>query len=64
MPGFTDSSTLHNPGPTGAGAAIFIEGIDSNLVVLSERGSKSSNNYHGELVAIEIAQVFERNDRS
>jgi len=31
---FTDGSTLGNPGPTGAGAAVYLEGYNTTPVLL------------------------------
>ena len=49
---FTDGSTLRNPRPRGAGAVIYINGLDSYPVPLHKAISKRSTSYHGELTAI------------
>jgi len=55
---FTDGSTLNNPGPTGAGTAIFMEGYDKDPILQHWAVSKCSNNYAGEIVGIEMALRF------
>lgn len=55
---FTDGSSLGNPGPTGAGAAVYLQGYRSNPVLLKKSVSTYSNNYSGEIVGIEIALDF------
>ncbi|XP_053379939.1 uncharacterized protein LOC123561196 [Mercenaria mercenaria] len=55
---FTDGSALGNPGPTGAGAAVYLEGYSSIPILLNRGVSKNSNNYSGEIVGIEIALEF------
>ena len=52
---FTDGSSFGNPGPTGAGVAAFLDGYDSSPVLLHKGISKNSNNFTGELAAIELA---------
>lgn len=51
---FTDGSSLGNPGPTGAGAVIRYDS-DSPPVELIRPIDIHSNNFHGELSAIELA---------
>ena len=55
---FTDGSALGNPGPCGAGAAIYIESISSVPVLLKRPVSAKSISYHGELAAIDLALEF------
>jgi len=55
---FTDGSALGNPGPCGAGAVIYLDGIDSQPVLLRRPVSRRSTSYHGELQAIELAIDF------
>ena len=55
---FTDGSALGNPGPCGAGAAIYIESISSTPVLLKRPVSAKSISYHGELSAIDLALEF------
>ena len=55
---FTDGSPLSNPGPTGAGAVIYLNGYQSSPVLLKKGVSPASNNYTGELVGIQTALEF------
>ena len=55
---FTDGSALGNPGPTGAGAVVYLDGYQSVPVLLKKSVSPMSNNYTGELVDIQIALGF------
>ena len=52
---FTDGSALGNPGPTGAGAVIYHNGMSSIPTKLASGVSKLSNNVHGEIFAIKLA---------
>ena len=52
---FTDGSALGNPGPTGAGAVIYRNGMSSIPTKLASGVSKLSNNVHGEIFAIKLA---------
>ncbi len=52
---FTDGSALGNPGPCGAGAIIYLNGISSHPVCLHEAVAKKSTSYHGELAAVLLA---------
>ncbi len=52
---FTDGSALGNPGPCGAGAVIYPNGLDSHPLSLHSPVSKSSTSYHGELKGILLA---------
>ena len=55
---FTDGSALGNPGPTGAGAVVYLNGYQSVPALLKKSVSLKSNNYTGELVGIQIALEF------
>ena len=55
---FTDGSALGNPGPTGVGAVVYLNGYQSVPVLLKKSVSPMSNNYTGELVGIQIALEF------
>ena len=55
---FTDGSALGNPGPTGAGAAVYLNGYQSSPILLKKGVSPLSNNYTGDLVGIQIALDF------
>ncbi|XP_045179807.2 uncharacterized protein LOC123539306 [Mercenaria mercenaria] len=55
---FTDGSSFGNPGPTGGGAAVYLEGYSSQPILLNKGVSKSGNNFSGEVVGIEIAMDF------
>jgi ribonuclease HI/retron-type reverse transcriptase len=55
---FTDGSALGNPGPCGAAAIIYANGIDSQPMAIRKAVSKKSTSYHGELQAIYIAMDF------
>ena len=52
---FTDRSALSNPGPTGSGAVIYLDGHEANSILLKKGVNPISNNYTGELVGIQIA---------
>ena len=52
---FTDGSALGNPGPCGAGAAIFWNGMLSHPTHHIKPVSANSSSYHGELQAILLA---------
>ena len=52
---FTDGSAIGNPGPCGAGTAIYWNGIKELPSVHSRPVSELSNSYHGELQAIDLA---------
>ena len=55
---FTDGSALTNPGPTGAGAVIYLDGFSTSPILLQKGVSPLSNNYTGELVGIQIGLEF------
>lgn len=55
---FTDGSALGNPGPTGAGAVIYLGGYHSTPIMLKQSVSPMSNNFTGELVGIQLALEF------
>ncbi len=52
---FTDGSALANPGPCGAGAALYLGGPHCNPVQLTRPVSHKSTSYHGELQAVDLA---------
>ncbi len=52
--GFTDGSALSNPGPCGAGAAIYIDGLASHPILCHQPISPKSTSYHGELAAVHL----------
>ena len=49
---FTDGSALGNPGPTGAGAVIYHDGLDKEPICISKPVCSNGNNYIGELIGI------------
>ena len=55
---FTDGSALNNPGPTGAGRVVYMDGYNSTPVLLKKGVSPHSNNYTGELVGFQISLQF------
>ena len=55
---FTDGSALNNPGPTGAGAVVNIDGYNSVPVTIKKAVTPMGNNYTGELVGIQIGLEF------
>ena len=55
---FSDGSALGNPGPCGAAAVIYLEGIKSSPVILSEAVSSLGTSYLGELRGIHLATDF------
>ena len=55
---YTDGSDLGNPGPCGAGAAIYTESALNTPVLLKKPVSKKSVSYHGELVANDLVLEF------
>ena len=52
---FTDGSALSNPGPCGAGAAVFWNGVRGVPSTYTRAISRRSSSYHGELQAIFLA---------
>ena len=54
----TDESALNNPGPTGAGAVIYLDGYETNPILLKKGVNPVRNNYTGDLVGIQIALEF------
>ena len=52
---YTDGSALGNPGPTGAGAAIYLNGALQDPITACRPVSSCSTSYHGELQAIDLA---------
>ncbi len=57
---FTDGSALSNPGPCGAAAVCYAEGMESQPLVLKEAVSKLSTSYHGYLRAMLLATQFSK----
>ncbi len=55
---YTDRSSLGNPGPCGAAAVCFLEGLISEPVVSDLSISKCSTSYHEELCAYRGATAF------
>ena len=55
---FTDGSANPNPGPCGAAAVCYAEGISSMPLISSTFVSRLSTSYHGELAAIQLAINF------
>ena len=55
---FTDGSALGNPGPTGAGAAIYMNGLNSHAERLKKGICKNGNNYLGEIIGLEITLKY------
>ena len=55
---FTDGSALGNPGPTGAGAVVYLNGYQSVPVLLKKGVSPMSTNFTGDLVGIQKALEF------
>ena len=52
---FTDGSALGNPGPTGAGAVIYYNGLEEEPIGISKPVCSNGNNYIGELIGIQTA---------
>ena len=52
---FTDGSALKNPGPCGAGTAIYWKGICGQPTLHKRSVSSRSSSYNGELQAIDLA---------
>lgn len=55
---FTDGSANPNPGPCGAAAICYAEGINSIPITISSPVAHHSTSYHGELEAIRLAVDF------
>ena len=55
---FTNGSALNNPGPTGAGGVVYMDGYTSTPVLFNKGESPHSNIYTGELVGIQISLQF------
>ena len=55
---FTDGSAFGNPGPTGAGGVVYLDGYEAAPVLLKKGVSPYSNNLRGELVGIQISLEF------
>ena len=54
---FTDGSSLGNPGPTGAGAVIYINGFHTSPILLKMGVEPISNNYTGEATIISASFI-------
>ncbi len=52
LPCFTDGSALTNPGPCGAAAVVYTEGMGSQPVILKRPVAPRSTSYHGELTPL------------
>ena len=52
---FTDGSALRNPGPCGASAVCYHEGMDTEPTVLTKSVSPLGTSYLGELCGLELA---------
>ena len=48
---FTDGSALGNPGPTGAGAAIFLNGVMDSITMISKSDDQSQKCQHLTMVS-------------
>ena len=55
---FTDGSFLGNPGPTGAGAAIYMIGMISHAERLKGGICKNGSNYIGEVIGLKITLKY------
>ena len=55
---FTDGSAFENPGPTGAGGVVYLDGYEAAPILLKKEVSPYSNNFTGELVGIQINFEF------
>ena len=55
---FTDGSALGNPGPAGARAAIYMNGMNSYAERLKKGICKNGNNYLGEIIGLEITLKY------
>ena len=47
---FTDGSAFGNPGPTGAGGVVYLDGYEAAPVLLKKGVSPLGNNFTGEMV--------------
>ena len=61
IPVFTDGSALSNPGPCGAAAIVYPQGLSHDPVTLKQAVSHRSTSYHGELCAIQLALSYINN---
>ena len=52
---FTDGSALSNPGPTGSAVNVMKNGPNSAPTIIGEPISSCSDNFHGEINAVDIA---------
>ena len=55
---FTDGSALGNPGATGAGAVLYLNGLQSDLFGIMKGICSNGNNYLGESLGIELALKY------
>jgi ribonuclease HI len=55
---FTDGSALGNPGPCGAAAVIYLEGIKSSPIILNKSVALVGTSYLGELEGINMATEY------
>ncbi len=58
IPVFTDGSALSNPGPCGAAAVVYPQGLTHDPVILKQDVSNKSTSFHGELCGIELALSY------
>ena len=52
---FTDGSALGNPGATGAGAVLYLNGLQSDPIGIKRGICSNGNNYLGEILGTELA---------
>ena len=55
---FTDGSALRNPGATGAGAVLYLNGLQSDPIGIKKGICSNGNNYLGEILGIELALKY------
>ena len=55
VPVFTDGSALKNPGPCGASAVLYRDGLSCEPSVVNKSVSLCSTSFHGELVGLDLA---------
>lgn len=61
VPIFTDGSALGNPGPCGAAAIIYPNGLSHEAVEIGEPVSSKSTSFHGELKGLDIGAISSLN---
>ena len=54
----TDGSAFGNPGPTGAGGVVYLDGYEAAPVLLKKGVRPWGNNFTGELVGVQISLEF------